>query len=156
MKLFHLNENVHYTNKMLLNTYRMVQHTEPKLNGITEIYVLKMHLCVERLLGEILQKSPNESKKTLRSNFAAKRDEVEKLFDSDVYGGLFSKVYTLNKIRNEIAHNLESKKYQLLLQKLDDRIEVQSGYELTGNSMLILKKQLSDLYALLLALKESM
>ncbi|MCU8168196.1 hypothetical protein M2H12_21140, partial [Vibrio vulnificus] len=111
----------------------MLQHTEPKLNGITEIYILKMHLCVERLLSEILQKSPNVSKKTLRSNFAAKRDEVEKLFDSDVYGGLFSKVYTLNRLRNEIAHNLESKKYQLLLQKFDERIEVQSGYELTDD-----------------------
>jgi len=156
MKLFHLNKNIHYTKNMLLNTYGMVKHTEPKLNGVTEIYILKMHLCVERLLGEMIQKSPNASNKIVKSSFSRKHKVVKKLFDPFVYGDIFQKVYVLNKIRNEIAHNLESTSYQSLLHVFDERIEVEKGYELTDGSMAVLKKQLSDLYALLLTIKESM
>ncbi|MUJ20613.1 hypothetical protein [Aliivibrio fischeri] len=156
MKLFHLNENIHYTNNMLLNTYEMVRHTEPKLYGVTEIYILKMHLCIERLLGEMILKSPSISNKMIKNTFSSKRELVENLFDPNIYGELFKKVYVLNKIRNEIAHNLESTSYQRLLNMLDQRIEVEKGYELTPDSMHTLKKQLGDLYSLLLVIKESM
>ncbi|EOW6614254.1 hypothetical protein ACOZZ1_002042 [Vibrio fluvialis] len=89
---------------------------------VIESLVLKTHLWLERLFDEIIAMhfpNPKAIEKG-RFSFAQKLVLVRAIKGtSDSRLELFSKVHTLNQIRNEISHYIYSEKLASLFKKLD-------------------------------------
>lgn len=152
MKLIHITPNVNYNNSLLEDTYRMATYTSLKHEGETELFILKMHLCIEELFEKIIKKSFSYPRSILESelSFSQKHGIVKAILYRDDIALMFRDIDLLNKIRNELAHNLESQKYAKRLAELDDDLEISSGFELTKESLNLLKKRYQCLYGTLL------
>ncbi|EHH3742179.1 hypothetical protein ACTBKU_004628 [Vibrio parahaemolyticus] len=89
---------------------------------VIESLVLKTHLWLERLFDEIIAMhfpNPKAIEKG-RFSFAQKLVLVRAIKGtSDSRLELFSKIHTLNQIRNEISHYIYSEKLASLFKKLD-------------------------------------
>lgn len=152
MNLIHINQNVKYNESLLEDTYRMATYTSLNFGGKTELFILKMHLCIEEMFEKIIKNSfpyPNSILKSELS-FSQKHGIIKALLYRDDIALMFRDIDLLNKIRNELAHNLESQKYAQRLAELDTNLEISSGFELTPESLNLLQKRYQCLYGSLL------
>jgi hypothetical protein len=123
-------------------------------NEIEQI-ILKTHLCSERLLEEIITISlPNPGAVlSARYTFANKLALVKAIAGLDNNRlEIISKIDVLNKIRNQMAHQIDSSKIASLFKKLC--IEYPESTELDYGSVQNIKTQIAEIFGGLIALKE--
>lgn len=90
-----------------------------------ELIVLKGHLLIERLLEKFLcQKLANPSElDEARLTFAHKISIVAAMHSEPDSKWLWTSIRLLNQLRNELAHQLDNKRYNSLLMKFLDQVE---------------------------------
>jgi hypothetical protein len=121
-----------------------------------ETLILRSHLWVERQLEKIIENSVNKPNRILESrfNFSNKLAVVRALVETDKNKNLFLLVDSLNKIRNQMAHNIENDKLQVLIKKLNSDIILGENNQLEDESTQKLKITLAQMYGVLIAINE--
>ena len=89
-----------------------------------------------------------------RFNFSNKLAVVRALVETDKNKNLFLLVDSLNKIRNQMAHNIENDKLQVLIKKLNSDIILGENNQLEDESTQKLKITLAQMYGVLIAINE--
>lgn len=102
---------------------RFLKHLPPDKD--TEVLILKGHLLVERQLEKYLvQRLPNPSALNGENlKFGRKLAFVRALSKDPDDEWLWDALHVLNKLRNELAHQLESQKLEHLLQDFIGKVE---------------------------------
>ncbi|MFW1373441.1 hypothetical protein ACEV99_22280 [Vibrio parahaemolyticus] len=151
-----LDKKIEFSEDIQKQILEMVKHTALKENGETELFILKVHLLIEQLLEKVIKKSFPYPKSILESEltFSQKHAIVKAICYQDSISLVFKDIGILNKIRNELAHNLESKRYERLFGELDSSLLIESGYELKPNSLEKFKHRCYLLYGTLLGVCE--
>jgi hypothetical protein len=90
-----------------------------------ELLILKGHLAIERLLeGYLESRLPNPSALDSEEMSFGRKLSLAKALSSDAGDEwLWATIHTLNKLRNELAHELESVKFANLFQDFIGKAE---------------------------------
>jgi len=123
-------------------------------NEIEQV-VLKTHLCCERLLEEIISISlPNPGAVlSARYTFANKLALVKAIAGTDNNRlEMIAKIDVLNKIRNQMAHQIDGSKISSLFKKLN--IDVPENYNSDISSTHDIKIEIAEIFGGLIGLKE--
>ena len=90
-----------------------------------ELLILKGHLLVETLLEKYLRQNlPHpDALADARLSFAQKLAFVASLRSDPDEGWLWDSIRLLNRLRNELAHHIDSQRYDLILHQFIDAVE---------------------------------
>lgn len=101
----------------------------PKNNP--ELIILKGHLLIERLLDNYLSYKLNQPTKieNARFTFAQKTALVSAMHYDKECDWLWSNIKLLNKLRNELSHNLENDILVKLLKEFISSVEASPEYD---------------------------
>lgn len=116
---------------MLARIDRIVKHL--KRDADSEVLILKTHLLVEEIITEILTRSlqndnPLGIKVTQNMMFAKKLDLCWALNRHDVLPAVWEPLKKLNLIRNKMAHSLEPKGIDLMIEEYIESISKNKFY----------------------------
>lgn len=139
---------------------RVSQNTKEYLDSLqspneVEQIILKTHLCSERLLEDIITISlPNPNAVlSARYTFANKLALVKAIAGIDNNRlELIAKIDVLNKIRNQMAHQIDESKISLLFKKLG--ITYPESTAPDYGSVQNIKIRIAEIFGGLIALKE--
>ncbi|MEF1285191.1 hypothetical protein QTN94_14785 [Vibrio sp. M250220] len=144
--------------EMLREIGNMVKHLTIDSDNETERFILKLHILLEGILEKIIRKTFPYPKATLECEltFSQKLAIVKSICYQDEIALVFKHIKIINQIRNELAHNLESRKYEQLIHTLDNTYTINNGFQLDEQSLELFKKRAYMLYGTLLGIEKQL